>query len=777
MNFSYNWLKELVEGLDAPPAELGRLITMKTAECEGIHSHAPWLEQVCAARVVSTEPVPGSKHNVKAVVDTVRYGVKTVVCGAPNCRPGMVTAYVPAGTDLNGRRIDLATIEGVASDGMLASGAELGVNRDEAGVLELDAAPGAGLPGCAPDSIIEIDNKSITHRPDLWGHFGLAREVAAILGKKLVDPVKLELIPHGPAPVRIEIEDLQLCPRYSALVFENITVGPSPLWLQHRLESIGLNSISNIVDVTNLIMSEIAQPMHAFDHDLLRGETIFARPARAGETLVALNEEMYKLDAGNLVIADARGPIALAGVMGGLDTAINERATRIVLESANFQASSIRKTSSKLKLRTDASMRYEKAQDPVNTLRGLARAVELLREVSPGMRIVGGLADLQREPVAPAPIRLPLDWLRRKLGRAIEPATVRQILESLEFGVSEPEPQVFAVSVPTWRATKDIAIKDDLVEEVGRMIGYSSIAPVAPLIPVTVPPSDESRLFARGVRAMAAAQGFTEVYNYSFLGEEQARELGFTPEEHLPVLNPIAANQGLMRVSLLPGILANLRDNSRHFATFRLFEIGYEIHKQPEGLPDEVPHFAAAMYTRENGEAHLFEVKRLAECLMPGAQVRPATPRAFEHPARAVEVLWKDRVMGRLFELHPSLIAGRAAILDIDLRLMLELRPREKKYQQIQRYPASPFDLSVIAGARELVGELQKRLADLAGERLIAIEFLRSYSGPPIPQGKQSVSFQLTVAAPDHTLSAEELAAIRSRIMEGMRSQGYELRA
>ncbi len=431
-----------MDGLDASPAELGRLITMRTAECEGVHAHAAHLDRVSAARVLSVEPIPGSTHNVKAVVETGRYGTKTVVCGAPNCRAGVVTAYVPAGTDLNGRRIEKAVIEGVESDGMLASGAELGLNRDSAGILELDAEPGAPIPGCKPDSIIEIDNKSITHRPDLWGHFGLAREAAAILGRALRDPVKPGLIPSGGAPVQIAIEDLNLCPRYSALVFENVTVKPSPLWLQYRLESIGLNPINNIVDVTNFIMAEIAQPMHAFDQDLLHGETIFIRPARSGEMTVALNEEAYKLDPTNLVIADAKGPIAIAGVIGGLDSAINERTTRIVLESANFQASSIRKTSSKLRLRTDASMRFEKAQDPANTLRGLARAVELLQ------RGVAGHPDGRRprrseaRDPPPPPIRLPMDWLERKLGRAVAAEEVRGILERLEFGVSEPEPKV-----------------------------------------------------------------------------------------------------------------------------------------------------------------------------------------------------------------------------------------------------------------------------------------------------------------------------------------------
>ena len=407
MKFSYNWIRELVDGLDYAPGPLEKLITMKTAECEGIEVAGAMLERACAARVESAEPLEGS-HNVKAVVDAGRYGRKTVVCGAPNCRVGVVTAYVPVGSKM---------IHGVESDGMLASAAELGINRDHAGIVELESQVGAPVAGCVPDSVIEIDNKSITHRPDLWGHHGMAREVAAILGKKLKDPARLDLLPKGPAAVKVRIEDFAFCPRYSAMVFENVTVRPSPLWLQYRLAAIGLNPINNIVDMTNFVMAELAQPMHAFDADLLKGGTIFVRPAKPGEPFRALNDQQYTLDPSNLVIADAGGAIALAGVIGGGDSAISARTTRVVLESANFQASSIRKTSSAIKLRTDASMRFEKAQDPVNTVRGLARAVELLQELSPGIRLAGGLADEKTDLTPPPPIELPLDWLERKLGR------------------------------------------------------------------------------------------------------------------------------------------------------------------------------------------------------------------------------------------------------------------------------------------------------------------------------------------------------------------------
>ncbi len=671
MKFSYNWLTELVDGVAPPPRELGRLITMQTAECEGVE-------------------------------DT------------------------PHG-----------------------------------------------------DSIIEIDNKSLTHRPDLWGHYGMAREVAAITCGRLIDPVKPERLPAAaPAPIEVLIEDFARCPRYSALAFENVTVGPSPQWLQDRLRAVGLNPISNIVDVTNYILAEIAQPMHAFDGDLLRGPAIIVRCARAGERIVALNEQEYNLDPQDLVIADQRGPIAIAGVIGGLDTCIHAGTRRIVLESANFQASCIRRTSARQKLRTDASMRYEKAQDPVNTMRGLARAIELLEEVSPGIRIAGGVADVWRPAAPPAPITLPMDWLVRKLGRPVETAEVAGILRRLEFGVQESSPGVLSVTVPSWRATKDITLKDDLVEEVGRMIGYGSIPIRPPALPVEPPRPNLERLFHRALRAAMAELGFTEVYNYSFVNEEQVRALGLDPEDHIKVANPISSDQGLMRTSLLPGIRRNIEENSKHFESFRLFEIGREIHKQPEGLPKEVPHLAAAVFRRDDGVAGLMELKRAAEHLMPGCEAAAAAARAVEHPARAAEIRWRGRLAGRLFELHPSLVeAGRAAVLDLDLDVVRALSEKsETRFAPIRRYPASAFDLSVVVPLRTPVGDIQKRLAAHAGASLVSIEFLRQYAGAPLAEGTQSVSYRLTVAAADRTLSSDEVGAIRSRIIEAMRGEGFDLR-
>jgi len=763
MKFSYHWIKELVPGLDVEPKELMRLITMNTAECEGLERVGAPLASASLARIESVEWIEGS-HNQIAVVETGRYGKKQVVCGAPNCRPGMLTVYVPAPP---------VVIHGVESDGMLASGLELGINRDHTGIVELDTEV-----LLTPDTVIEVDNKSLTHRPDLWGHYGMAREVAAITRQSLRDPAKLDLLPQDPPAIGVEIEDLSLCPRYSALVFENVTVGPSPLWLQYRLEAIGLNAINNVVDVTNFVMAELSQPMHAFDAGKLHGPTIFVRSARAGEQIAALNEESYQLNPSNLVIADAAGPVAIAGVIGGLESAIDASTKRIVLESACFQAVSVRKTSVALKLRTDASMRFEKSQDPMNTVRGLARARELLEQVSPGIRVVGGVADRKAELKNPPLIELTVDWLARKLGRSVTAAEVRAILESLDFGVTEKTPGHFSVTVPSWRATKDISIKDDLLEEVGRMIGYGSITPRAPLIESVVPSENPMRLYQRHVRRMAAAQGFTEVYNYSFISEEMARAFHFDPGAHLRVANPIASDQTLMRMSLLPGVWKNILDNSRHFSSFKLFEIGREIHPSRGILPDEIPHLAAAIYAREgDGSSSLFELKRLAECLMPGCEVERAPARPFEHPQRSVTAQWRGETVGRLFELHPTLGAeGRAAILDLDLAILERLDRRDVRYRSLRRYPTSAFDLSVVTDLRQPAGEIEKRLAEAAGDGLVDIEFVREYTGAPLPPGRKSVSFRLTVGAGDRTLSSEEVAVIRDRVIEAMRQAGYELR-
>ena len=778
MKFSYNWLRELVPGLNTDPAGLERLITMKTAECEGIEPVGRHFASVVAARVVSVSPLPKGKN--KLVVAEVGGKLVNVVCGAGNVRPGLLSAWVPPDTRLGEKSIGRATIEGVESEGMLASAAELGIGRDHAGILELDSAakPGDLLAGLVPDFVIEIENKSLTHRPDLWGHYGMAREVAAITGLPLIDAVKSDLLPRGDSPVKVEIADHSLCPRFSALVFENVQVGPSPLWLQARLEHLGLNPINNIVDATNLIMAELPQPTHAYDADKLNGHTIFVRSAFDGETLAALNGETYALTPADLVIADAVESIGLAGVIGGAVSAISSTTTRIVFEAGNFEASNLRLTSARHNLRTDASMRFEKSLDPENTIRALARAVELLCELSPGIRLVGGVVD-NRGPLPESKlIEMPMSFLTRKLGQDVPLTEVMRILTALGFGVSESAPAVLSVRVPTWRATKDISLKDDLVEEIGRMLGYDSITPTPPLIASTVPPANPLRIYLRHLRAQLTAQVFTEAHNYSFVTESNIKRFGGDPATHIAVQNPIASELTHLRRSLLPGLFNSILANVRFFPEFRLFEIGNEIHPGPR----EATHLAAVFYSAHGEDHEFFELKRVLECVFPGARLRAAEPRVFEHPARTAKVFWAETFMGRFFELHPALLKsegldGRAMIFDVDIDAALSIASaRLPKYTPLRKFPTSGFDLSVVAELLTPVDKILDELIRFAGPDLAAIEFIRQYAGPPLPLGQKSVSYNLKVGALDHTMTADELTAIRQRIIDGMQALGYELR-
>jgi phenylalanyl-tRNA synthetase beta chain len=784
MKFSYNWLRELVPGLNTEPAELQRLITMKTAECEGIEPVGEHFSNVIVARVVSVSPLPKGKN--KLVVAEIGAGKKiSVVCGAGNVRPGLLAPWVPPGTKLGEKLIGTTTIEGATSEGMLASAAELGISRDHSGVLELNdaAKPGDLLASLKPDFVIEIDNKSLTHRPDLWGHYGMAREVAAITGWHLVDPVNPNLLPGGASPVKVQIADYALCPRFSALVFENVKVAPSPLWLQARLEHLGMNPINNIVDVSNLIMSELAQPTHAYDAARLNGDTIFVRSARDGEAFAALNNETYTLTSADLVIADGGGSIGLAGVIGGGPSSISNTTTRIVFEAANFQASNLRLTSVRHKLRTDASMRFEKSLDPENTVLALARAVELLPQVSPGIRVVGGVVD-DRGPLPESKlIELPMPFLVRKLGKEVPQVEVTRILTALGFEVKESAPALLSVGVPSWRATKDVSLKDDLVEEIGRMVGYDSITPTPPLVASTVPPANPLRIYLRQLRSQLTAQGFTEAHNYSFVTETDIKRFSGDPAAHISVQNPIASELTHMRRSLLPGLFKSIVANVRFFPEFRLFEIGNEIHPAAsKDLPSEVTHLTAVFYSGHGDDQEFFELKRVLECLFPAASLRAAEPFPFEHPVRTAEILWSGKSIGRIFELHPLLlksegIEGRAMLFDIDIDTALQLASsRTTKYTPLRKFPTSGFDLSVVAELRTPAGKIQDELTGLAGADLAAIEFIRQYAGSQLPQGQKSVSYHLTVGALDHTMTTDERAAILRRIIEGMQALGYELR-
>jgi phenylalanyl-tRNA synthetase beta chain len=681
MKFSYTWLRELVPGLKMDVTTLAQQITMKTAECEGVHD--------------------------------------------PGAFPGASVAAV------------------------------------------------ANAENSEPDSIIEIDNKSLTNRPDLWGHLGMAREVAAIAGLSVADPVEDLPATASKGDLSITIEDSNLCARFSGQRVENVKVAPSPLWMQYRLNSLGVNPINNLVDVTNYVLCELGQPMHAYDADLL-GDTIVVRAAHKGESILALNGEKYSLSPEDIVIADTHKPVGIAGIIGGNDTAIRATTKRVVLEAASFPAAQVRKSSSRLKLRTDASMRFEKGQDPENTVRALARAVELLKQISPGSQAAPPIDVYARKSTLPK-IQLDIDWAERKLGRKLSTEEVMNIFKSLVFGVEQLDARKLLLTVPSWRATKDISIPEDLVEEIGRMVGYASIVPQAPAVLAAPTPRNLQHEQHRAIRAALVGQGFTEVSNYSFISEADAAMFAPWTGTLLQVANPIVAEQKYMRPSLLPGIRRNLADNSRFFSDFRLFEIGRVYSKSADGVPKERTHLMAAIYGRETNGANLLEMKRVAQYVAPDCKVVPAkSPDETMHPERAAHVEVGGQQVGDLCELHPSLLdRGRAAILDLDLDALQALPSQRQAYRPLRRFPTSSFDLSIVAPAHELVATLESKLRHLAGDGLVSLQFLLIF---PLPSDKKSVSFRLTLGADDRTLNAEEVTRTREKVVEGIKSAGFELR-
>ena len=627
MKFSYNWLRELVPGLKMDVTTLAQQITMKTAECEGVHD--------------------------------------------PGAFAGASVAAVAA------------------------------AERSE------------------PDSIIEIDNKSLTNRPDLWGHLGMAREVAAIAGLSVSDPVEDVPAAATSGDLSIAIEDSNLCARFSGQRVENVKVAPSPLWMQYRLNSLGVNPINNLVDVTNYVLCELGQPMHAYDADLL-GDAIVVRAARKGESILALNGEKYSLTEEDIVIADEHKPVGIAGIIGGNDTAIHAGTKRIVLEAASFPAAHVRKSSSRLKLRTDASMRFEKGQDPENTVRALARAVELLQQISPGSQAAQPI-DVYARKSTPPKIELDIDWAERKLGRPLLTDEVINIFRSLAFGVEQTNARKLLLTVPSWRATKDISIAEDLVEEIGRMVGYASITPQAPAVLAAPVARNLQHEQHSHLRSLLTGQGFTEVSNYSFISDADAEMFGYATADLLQVSNPIIAEQKYMRPSLLPAIRRNLSDNSRFFNDFRLFEIGREYSQGPNGAPVERTHLVAAIFGRESNGASLLEMKRVAQYVAADCKVVPAKAHSKTvHPERSAYVEVNGQRVGLLYELRPSLLdRGRAAILDLDLDTLQSLPAQRQNYQPLRRFPTSSFDLSIVAGSHELVAKLEEKLRQLAGEGLV----------------------------------------------------------
>lgn len=796
MKISLQWLNQYVDLSEIESKDIAQKLTLHTAEVEGIKPLGSSFENMVVGKILEIKKHPDAD---KLTVCTITDGQKNyqVVCGASNIYVNMLAPFAKIGAKVRwhgeGEPVTLqaATIRGIQSEGMLCAGEEIGLQESNNGIVDLiekKVSPGTPLAKIfgQNDVIFEIDNKSLTHRPDLWGHYGIARELAAIYKKRLKSlKIKKSFQKEESLPYEVSIHIASnQCPRYSGRVIKNIKVGPSPSWLKNRIESVGYQSVNNIVDATNYVMAEMGQPLHAFDMEeiaLINGKKeVMIRNASDHESFEALDGKTYILSKEMLVIADQKKILALAGVIGGQHSKITDATTTIFLESANFEPYSTRKTGQKLGLRTEAVQRFEKNLDPTLTEIALHRVMNVLQKLCPKAKIATEFMDVNHW--TPKTIQIPLNLkrLHSKIGKEIPKKTVTDILKSLEFTIKSQK-QTLEVTVPSHRATKDILIEDDLMEEVARMYGYENIEPTLPLLPVKVPRDNPERRFKHKARKILAyGLGFTEVYNYSFYSEKDYKKCLLDEKNHIKIHNFLSEEQTHLRTSLLPNIIKNVKDNLKFRNECKLYEIGRIYRENGAYMPDEKKIIMGCIV----GKGEMFyEALGAAEAFLKHFLTYKTHEREapdYAHPSKYVEIHGGVEKIGAAWSVNPTILKNHdieknIGIFEIDLGLLTKLNQSSKiKYQPLPKFPETFFDVSVVVPERTKIQEIKQTIQ---GSKFITnIELFDIFAGPPIEKGKKALAFKVTLRSNERTLTDEEMAEVQKQIFQKLIEKRGEIR-
>lgn len=784
MKYSYRFLKELT-GTKKSPAQLAKLLMTHAFEVEGIEKFSLGIDEVVIGRVVALAQHPDADKLKVAQVEVGKNDVRTIVCGAPNiAEEQRVVVALPGTTLPGGVHIAVAKLRGIESNGMICSAKELGLGDDHTGILALpdDAPIGASFVKFVglDDSIIEV--KILPDRgSDALAYQGLAREIAALdgyaphFGEKVLKPVR---IPSYNRAAKVVIADKVGCPRYGALALHHVTVGESPLWLKIRLILSGLRPINNIVDATNYLMLLTGQPMHAFDADKIEG-AITIRRAKKNEKLVLLSGETKKLVTDDLVIADAKHALALAGVMGGKFSAVTPETKNIFLEVANFEGSSIRRTKNRHHLPTDASYRFERNIDPNVVGEALREAAVLLPTLCGGK--IMGMRDVYPKKTLPWKVSLSLDRVEHVLGVSVPLFQVVQHLALLGLKVKKvASEKVLSVTVPTRRP--DLRDEWDLIEEIGRMHGYDRITKAAPLLPLTPRTKNNEKCFERETKEYLVHASFDELLTYSFYGEKEMVATRLPRERHLELENPLSPEQKYLRMSLLPLHLRKAAENIRHFESFRFFEWGKVFAKD---LKTKRPLESAALSLctvlpkkSEHGEA-FYDLKGSVTALLEALhidqfQISIESPAAHPeeaaltllHPTRSACYVVSGRVMGYIGEVHPQTLKafgleGRVAVGEFFPHELMALQKEETTFVPLQKFPYALRDISLTFPKQVSVKDVETLFKEAGAPLLQHFTLFDIYE-----KGEEkSFAFHLAFGAPDRTLSSAEMDEVFDRIV------------
>lgn len=789
MLISLNWLCDYV---DCPVTgeRIADGLTMAGLEVEAMWPRYPYLKDVIAVRIEAVAPHPGAD---RLRICTASAGSATfrVVCGAPNVYPGAIVPLARAGAELPGGVVRETAVRGEISQGMLCSEKELGLGEDHSGVwlLSSDTPLGIALGEAlgVQDTILEV---GITpNRGDCLSVVGVAREVAALCGTALRYP-SVSLEETGP-PIEtltsIAIDDPMGCPRYAARLIRGIKVGPSPAWLKSRVESVGMRSINNIVDVTNFVMMELGQPLHAFDFERLRERRIVVRRSAKGERFTTLDGVDREMPENTVLICDGVGPVAIGGIMGGLDSEISADTGAVLIESAYFQPGSIRRSSRRLGLKTEASYRFERGTDPGGVLRALDRAAGLMLEVGGGTMAAGRI-DVYPEPVVPPELLLRVDRTNLFLGTGLSASKIQEVLERVEMKVERLDETRMRVVPPSFRS--DITREVDLTEEVARLAGYEGIPVTSPAAAVVAAPFDPHQRARQEVKDLLAGVGFFEVINYSFISIDALKKLRYPALEReldpVRLKNPLSDEQAVMRTSLVPGLLQNARHNFDHRnENVRIFELSKVFLPRKEDLLCNEPHHVAGLmagrripqilYGGEE-EVDYTDIKGVVESILDRLRIEGARFRAqalppWLDPHVAASVFIGDERVGELGAVHPEVRKAfdlKKAVFSfrLDFERLFALRGRSPFFEGLPKFPPVMRDLALIADESLPIEEPLDFICALNEPLLERVDVFDIFRSERLGSGKKSIGYRLTYRAADRSLTDEEINELHGELVE-----------
>jgi phenylalanyl-tRNA synthetase beta chain len=794
MKFSLSWLKDYID-VTLDPADLADALTMAGLEVDSVSNRYDYLNGVIVARVEEVSPHPNADKLSLCRVNTGKSQV-SVVCGAPNVKAGMFAPLAQPGTVLpDGTRLVKSVIRGETSEGMLCSDAELALGDDPGGIMALDSAlkVGTGLADALSlsDSVFELD--LTPNRPDCLSIIGIAREIAIIQNSPLKYPDytiedKANAI-HRLTSVKIDAPDH--CPRYAARMVENVKVETSPFWLQDRLLSVGLRPINNIVDITNFVMLETGQPLHAFDFENLAENRIAVRLAAEGEKFTTLDEKERTLDSQMLMICDGEKAVGVAGVMGGLNSEIEDDTTRVLIEGAYFNPVSIRRTSKKLGLNTDASHRFERGVDPDGCVRAVNRAAKLMVEIGSGT-LVDGIIDEYPNLQTVKDIELGVRRTNRLLGTDLDRKQIQGLLESIEFKVDpvDNNGDRLKVTPPSFRV--DVSRREDLMEEVARLSGYNNIPTTFPAMPAEGRRPDHRIRLRNQIKGLMSGLGFTEAIAYSFVAEASCDRLRVKEDDPrrsmIHILNPLTEDQAVMRTSLVPGILETMHFNmARQIKNLRVFEIGKIFLKSDQQVLPREPEMLIALWTGARTDASwysretlcdFYDIKGAVEALMRALKVdsvrftaMDAESCEYTRPGHTAQIMASDVQVGLVGEIHPRVgenydLKQTAFIFELDLEKMAGLIPEASNSKPIPRFPAVYRDITIIVDRKIETRTVLEAVENFQEELIERLHLFDVFEGNPIAAGKKSVSFRVTYRSPGKTLEDEDVTDLHKSITE-----------